>query len=685
MSDFQHTVSATTWPRPVPGVRVGRYQLTERLGEGGMAEVWKGVRESEVGGAKKTVAVKLIASHSARDPKFQEMFLREARVSMLLNHANICQVFDVGRERDKLYMAMEYVHGLNLAQLLARLGGELLPFSIISYIIGHVLQALAYAHDLETDDQQLTVVHRDISPHNIMLSVAGEVKVADFGVASVSAEETTGTVRGKLQYMPKEQLLGDSRAPTIDLFSVGAVLHELIEGRPFRHAVDAPRMYGMILSGETPPLERVDVPRTLLLLRNRLVEPEAARRPPSARVALQYVYNWDGYRNESLQLGELVKRLRAQPEPSIEVALDPEHPAGYPSEQSTERAPPGEARQAQIRVLDGSRTWSAVPTVEAPAQPSVASPAHGEAPAAPAETLPEPVETSLANTETAPKPGGTAPAPGEIPLANSETALLANSETVPPNPGGTAPAIGETALGRTTPEHTADTLTQPRAIVAPRRRNTGFGPLVAALLITTVTVIVLGFSLDWWNTGDPVATELAPGSKLEGNGSDPSQHRQATTPTDPPPGEPVPGEPVQGGSAAEKPPPTGPASTQPVPEEPLPVPKEPVPEEPVPVPEEPAPGPVPLPKQKATPTPVAPVSVTLSAAAQYKTWVQLLIKGKEYEIDWPNPTTVIQLRPGVVRVKYRKTKDGEWQDAGEVRIPKEPATLFLANGHASIQ
>lgn len=298
--------------RPRCRVRyVGQYELVSKLGEGGMAEVWKGIRRTEVGNVKKTVAIKLIAGHSSKDLSYQRMFMREARVSMLLSHSTIAQVFDVGIEEDQLYMAMEFVNGMNLRELSQQLEGEPFDFHVIAYIVGEILRALAYAHEIEHEGQTVTVIHRDISPHNVMLSISGEVKVTDFGIASISAEETTGSTKGKLQYMPPEQLLGDSRMPTIDLFAVGAVLHELIESKPFRAAVDNARMYGMVLAGVIPVLSREGVPEALRTLHNQLLQHEPSQRPQSAQAALEQLYEWKEYRNASLALSNLVKRARA--------------------------------------------------------------------------------------------------------------------------------------------------------------------------------------------------------------------------------------------------------------------------------------------------------------------------------------------------------------------------------------
>jgi serine/threonine protein kinase len=288
---------------------IGPYELTRVLGAGGMGEVWMG-RRSALGGAAKTLAIKLLSSSRTHDESARKMFLDEARLSMLLTNANIVQVFDVGEDQGTVYMAMEWVEGLDLAEFTERLRklGKKLPNELVAYIVGEILKALAYAHDLKHEGVRRTIIHRDISPHNVMLSVTGEVKLMDFGIARMTSEETSGThVKGKLRYMPPEQLRGSTREPTIDLFAVGAFLHELLDGRKFRSDVDEPRLYGMILDGEVAPLScPTDVPSALDELRLGLLAPKAADRIPTARAAFRKLSQWQGYRDAKFDLEDLV-------------------------------------------------------------------------------------------------------------------------------------------------------------------------------------------------------------------------------------------------------------------------------------------------------------------------------------------------------------------------------------------
>ncbi|NVB42068.1 serine/threonine protein kinase [Pseudenhygromyxa sp. WMMC2535] len=289
--------------------RLGDYELLRKIGSGGMAEVWMG-RRAAMGGASKAVAIKLLARNVLDDPAYREMFLEEARLSMLLTNSNVVQVFDVGENDGEIYMVMEWIDGLNLSELRRKMlaGEDRLDAEVSAHIIGEVLRALAYAHGLHHDGSQSTIVHRDVSPQNVLLSVSGEVKLADFGVARLAREETSGMhVKGKLRYMAPEQLKGRSREPTVDIYAVGAMLHELLLGEKFRNTRDESDLYSMVLSGEYKPLPP-DTPAPLAELCHRLLEPDPKQRIASAEEALEVLHRWQGFRNSSIELARLVRR-----------------------------------------------------------------------------------------------------------------------------------------------------------------------------------------------------------------------------------------------------------------------------------------------------------------------------------------------------------------------------------------
>ncbi|MCA9695992.1 MAG: serine/threonine protein kinase, partial [Myxococcales bacterium] len=305
---------------------LGPYQLLRKIGSGGMAEVWSARRPAAANiGADKFVAIKVLAPHLAQKQQYRDMFLAEARLSMLLSHSNIVQVFDVIEEADECYMVMELIEGMTLSQLERGLGkqGRKLPIDVSAYVVAELLRALAYAHEVKTPAGS-TIVHRDVSPQNLMVTTSGEIKLMDFGIARFATEETQGAfVKGKLQYMPPEQLKKETRKPTIDLFAVGGILHELIDGRPFRAKIEETRLLGMVLQGEVPDLscDLDEVPTELDLLRMWLLEPEEADRLQSATDALEQLYKWPGYGNASIGLKKLVQEFV---EPSSAFAIPQE-------------------------------------------------------------------------------------------------------------------------------------------------------------------------------------------------------------------------------------------------------------------------------------------------------------------------------------------------------------------------
>ncbi|MBL8913802.1 MAG: serine/threonine protein kinase, partial [Archangium sp.] len=200
---------------------LGKYQLIRKLAAGGMAEVYL-ARAAGPMGFEKTVVVKRILPHLADEQNFISMFLSEARLAAQLNHPNVVQVFDFGEASGSYFLVMEFIDGVNL-RVLFRKANEAktqLPFPLVARIISLACEGLAYAHDF-TDPQTgelLGLVHRDVSPDNVLIARNGSVKVVDFGIAKAANQTNltkTGTVKGKFSYMPPEQLTGqplDKRA-----------------------------------------------------------------------------------------------------------------------------------------------------------------------------------------------------------------------------------------------------------------------------------------------------------------------------------------------------------------------------------------------------------------------------------------------------------------------------------------
>lgn len=213
-----------------------RYQIVDRIDVGGMAEVFRG-KAISLDGYEKPVAIKRVLPQLAADPRFVNMFLDEARLSLALSHANIVSVFDVSRAGETYFIVMEHVDGANLKTLMeiARAGQR--PFStpIAVQICIEVCKALAYAHDRKAaDGSKLSIVHRDVSPPNILISREGEVKMTDFGLAKAASQvESTdpGIVKGKYGYLSPEAANGLEVDARSDIFSLGIILWELLAGR----------------------------------------------------------------------------------------------------------------------------------------------------------------------------------------------------------------------------------------------------------------------------------------------------------------------------------------------------------------------------------------------------------------------------------------------------------------------
>ncbi len=211
--------------------------LIERLAAGGMGEVYRAVQFG-LGGFEKTVAVKRILPINISNSEFKDMFLRETAICAGLQHPNIVQVFRNGIFEDYLYLVMEYIHGKNVDQIIgaANAVGKTIPIPMSCFIISESAKGLEYAHSLKNPrtGEDLHLVHRDISPPNIMVSYGGEVKVVDFGIAT--AANTTrltksGTLKGKESYMSPEQVEGHPLDRRSDIFTLGIVLYELLTGR----------------------------------------------------------------------------------------------------------------------------------------------------------------------------------------------------------------------------------------------------------------------------------------------------------------------------------------------------------------------------------------------------------------------------------------------------------------------
>ena len=232
----------------------GKYALIRKIGTGGMAEVFL-ARTTVAQGLNKTLVIKKIHTAYARSRQFVTMFVDEAKIALGLNHPNIIQVFDFGAVGDTYFLAMEYVEGMDLLRLLqeAAKARQRLPYGLSAYIVQQTAKGLDYAHR-KTDEfgQPLGIVHRDISPQNILLSWDGGVKIVDFGIARArDVHEEQGVIKGKFAYMSPEQGRGEPVDCRSDVFAAGIVLFELVCARPLFHGKGKEALE-MVKSGSIP-------------------------------------------------------------------------------------------------------------------------------------------------------------------------------------------------------------------------------------------------------------------------------------------------------------------------------------------------------------------------------------------------------------------------------------------------
>ncbi len=269
--------------------RVGPYLLTDRLGSGGMAEVWVG--QNVETGANARYAIKRILPQLSKDSRFVAMFCDEARICAALHHPNIVRVLDFGEHHGELFMAMEYVEGTSCARLLRNVAakGRRFPLAVALFIAREVLEALAYAHDAQDEKgRSLGIVHRDVSPGNILVSSSGEVKLTDFGIVRsefIARRTYPGELKGKIGYMSPEQVVGGDVDPRSDLFALGIVFAEMLLTRPLFPGRSEMETLTRIYEADLRTLDQhgEDLPRQLVDILRWTLQRRPNERPASAR------------------------------------------------------------------------------------------------------------------------------------------------------------------------------------------------------------------------------------------------------------------------------------------------------------------------------------------------------------------------------------------------------------------
>jgi len=296
------------------GQQFGRYRLIERIGEGGMAEVFTAV-QSGAEGFERLVVIKRLKPHLALNPDAVSQFIDEAKLGSVLAHSNIVTVSDFGKVGEGYYLAAEYVDGRTLAQIAARYReryGRTIPAAIVFHVIHEVLAGIGYAHDrLDAQGRPLDIVHRDVSPTNIMISFEGEVKLLDFGIVKAAervSKTKEGNVKGNVGYMSPEHARGQDVTNRSDLFSLGLVTFELLSGEPFYQGSGAGEILYQAATGPTVDhvarIAKLPPPAPDFLRRVLALDPAA--RYPNARA-----FGQELTASATMAKGQLAEMMRA--------------------------------------------------------------------------------------------------------------------------------------------------------------------------------------------------------------------------------------------------------------------------------------------------------------------------------------------------------------------------------------
>jgi tRNA A-37 threonylcarbamoyl transferase component Bud32 len=441
------------------GETFGRYRLVEPIGTGGMAVVYRAVAHTAEG--PRTLVIKRILPELSRDPVFVKMLVGEARLSSRLNHPGIVQVFELGRVGNEYFLAMEHVDGIDLVRLLNRCIARKkpLPVGLVCHIVREVATALAYAHDLtDVEGRPLEIVHRDISPANIMVTVDGGVKLLDFGVAKAAEHirddrTRTGTLKGKVSYLSPEQAEGFTPDRRADVFALGIVLYEILTlKRLFRADTDLATLRLVRECNVTPPSQlRADVPPELdaIVMQMMARDPgqRFARCEAIAQALAPLAKGQEALREFLVGLGPVAAEDRA-PEICLEMESGPTR-SGLEPELLVEA---GLRRRASRLALFGGTALlvagvmalgavalytahvrpagatTTPATATAPSATTTAAPATASAPAATATPA-----TTTAPSATTPATATTPSAPTPAPSATATSATTARTATRAPS------------------------------------------------------------------------------------------------------------------------------------------------------------------------------------------------------------------------------------------------------------
>jgi serine/threonine-protein kinase len=321
-------------PFSAGGIPYSRYLLTARIGAGGMAEVFRALVKGPEGFERELVLKRILPRYSG-NAQFVSMFVNEAKICALLTHPNIVQIYEFGEAEGTYFIAMENVHGVSLRDAMAKLReqGQTLPHMVAADIARQICLGLDYAHTLTgADGTPLEIIHRDVSPPNIMLAFNGTAKVVDFGIARAAyfaeAESRSGVIKGKVSYLAPEQINRQPMDGRVDVFATGVVLHEMLTGAKLFQASNELGKMRALLAQPTPPPSSVNatIPRELDRIVLRALERDRERRYPSAAaMANDLERTLIAARTSSRELAKLLHGLYRTPE-DTPIIIDEEHP-----------------------------------------------------------------------------------------------------------------------------------------------------------------------------------------------------------------------------------------------------------------------------------------------------------------------------------------------------------------------
>jgi serine/threonine protein kinase len=501
-------------PEHLIGRQIGRYTITSHLASGGMAELFI-ARQEAVGGFEKDLVLKMLQAHYAENPRVVRMFLDEARLAAKLNHQNIVHVYDVSEADGIRYIAMEYIHGETVTDIVRRsiARGGFLPIEHAVQIVADTAAGLAYAHDRrDAEGRTVRIIHRDVSPSNILVTYEGQTKIVDFGIARIQDQirEESGMRPGKVSYMSPEQVRGEAVDHRSDVFSLGIILYEITVGRRLWRGPPEAVMRRIVEEQIPPPTYvRREYPPALEMIVMKALEKRPGDRHQSAQELeheLREFLEEAGMKSGSQRLARYMKELFApgpdQPIEDLGRAPTLSEPAGQPMtdlgrDDSEEldfdrRAPLVMRVEARPEALVGPGSGPAVgarapvppmlddvdeparapvPVVRAGARAAAAAAVTG--PALPAAPSPSPSPSS-----SPPPVGGGAP-PGRSPASVRPPVPPSVSTTAVPRPARPGPAAAAAALAATGVSRRANGHAPPA--FAPGAASTSAAPVEARL------------------------------------------------------------------------------------------------------------------------------------------------------------------------------------------------------------